>query len=163
MANTHIFTQKRIKLTTLIRQANKADIDIVTEFDATDEKTVFGKKKGGSFISGLIETESAYIALVDNIPVGYARVDFIWPERVPLLSWLYIKEELRGKGLGNKIREYVFNSIQAKGYEAILRSACTERPHMIESLKSTCQPAGSLTFLNGVVEYFFWQKFTKNN
>jgi len=149
-------------MTTVIRQATEADIDLITQFDATDDKTVFSKKQGGPFITALIAAGAAYIAIVDNAPAGYARVDYLWPERVPLLSWLYVKEEFRGTGLANAIREYVFTSVQAKGYEAILRSACTERPHMIDSLKSQCQPAGSLTFLNGVIEYFFWHKFPKD-
>ena len=122
--------------------------------------TAFPQRRGGEFLIGLIQSASAYIALIDDEAVGYARVDYIWPERVPLLSWLYVDENNRGRGIGDLLRKHVFETIKGQGYEAILRSACTERPHMVKALQEECAPAGSLTFLNGTVEHFFWHELT---
>lgn len=143
-----------------LRLATLEDLEAVSKFDATDHMTAFPQKSGDDFLIGLINSASAYIALIDDKAVGYARVDYIWPERVPLLSWLYVDENNRGIGVADLLRAYVFDAIKGKGYEAILRSACTERPHMVKKLQEKCAPAGSLTFLNGTVEHFFWHKLS---
>lgn len=142
----------------VIRQVTIDDLDAVLRFDATDDKTAFSQKKGGDFIAGLILSGSAFVAFVDNVPAAYARIDYLWPERVPLLSWLFVVTEHRGTGLADSMRQHVFDHVAKMGYEAMLRSACTERPHMIDALNKTCLPAGSLTFLNGTVEQFFWHR-----
>ena len=111
-----------------------------------------GKRLLGKIVAG-----DVYLALDRADVVGSARVDSLWPEQCPLLSCLYIEPAYRKMALSDQLRQFVYQSLKAEGSTSLLRSACTERPHMVSRLRAEgLQEAGRLKFLNGVEEIFFW-------
>lgn len=62
------------------------------------------------------------------------------------------------------LREFVFNSLRSESFTSLLRSACTERPQMIDRLMAEgLKPCGKLTFETGTDEIFFWQPLLVGN
>jgi N-acetylglutamate synthase-like GNAT family acetyltransferase len=142
-----------------VRKATISDIEHVQKFDSTDDETCFQVPGSQAYYKTLCSSENIYLAfdLLDT-PIGYIRVDKIWPERVPLLSWVYVTPTWRNKRVGAALVERAKKDLQMEGYETVLMSACTRRPNMIEYFRNKgLIEAGKLVFPNGTEEIFFWQ------
>lgn len=140
-----------------IRPASLADVATVAAFDKTDDKAFFKQKTNDAFYDVLIAQQSVLLAYLGDKPVGSMRWDFIWPERLPLLSWLYVLPEHRGSAVAERLFFAALTSIQKQGYDYLLVSACDARLDIINKLKSEgLMQAGELTFPDGSREVFFW-------
>tara|TARA_Y100000590_G_C14850037_1_gene687246 strand:- start:224 stop:445 length:222 start_codon:yes stop_codon:yes gene_type:complete len=72
-----------MKLTT--RLATNEDFVSCKKFDDRITETYF---------INMIENDQVFIALVDDIIVGYLRLEFIWL-KIPYLSWLFVTPRVR--------------------------------------------------------------------
>ena len=141
-----------------IRRATRADLAAVLSFDSTDEHMARAPVNATRRLAGRIEAGDAFLAFADDNPVGYARVDSLWPEMCPLLSWLFVVPAFRKTGLADQLRQFVFAEFKREGFTSLLRSACTDRPHMIQALRNAgLTECGLLRFETGGTEVFFWQ------
>lgn len=142
----------------IVRKASVKDVEIVKRLDDTDTETCFHVTADEAHYLTLCEAGRAYLAFDGEVPIGYLRVDKIWPERVPLLSWIYVIPERRGKRVGAALMEAVSADLRNQGYSMMLLSACTKRPEMIVKFRGKgLHEAGRLTFPNGTDEIFFWK------
>ncbi len=150
-------TEERVVIP-IVRKATVQDIEVVKELDDTDTETCFQVATDEAHYRTLCEAGRAYLAFDGEMPIGYSRVDKIWPERVPLLSWIYVIPERRNARVGAALMEAVSTDLREQGYSTMLLSACTKRPEMIERFRRKgLHEAGRLTFPNGTDEVFFWQ------
>lgn len=140
-----------------VRYATHDDLDIVIKFDAMDDKSFFKLKTDPQVYEALILQKSILLAFVGEEAIASLRWDFIWPERVPLLSWLYVVEEYRNRRIGEKLLFVARRNIREMGYDRVLLSACDERPEMIAMMRNNrMEEAGQIKFPDGSNEIFFW-------
>lgn len=92
-----------------------------------------------------------------SVKSGLLEIAYLWPEKAPFISWLYIEPEYRGQKIAKSLINKAKNHLKSKGYTHFYRSACSDRPSQIEYLKSIkgAVPAGQLLFPDSSVEYFF--------
>lgn len=142
----------------IVRFAEKDDLETVMRFDSMDDHSFFKPPPAINFYESLIHQQSVLLACCDDDKViASLRWDFLWPERVPLLSWLYVLPEYRNMRIGEKLLFVARRNIRQMGYDRILLSACDERPEMIAMMRNNrMMEAGSIKFPDGSNEFFFW-------
>ena len=104
-----------------------------------------------------IQNEWIYISEIDNVVIGYARLEFIWL-KVPYLALITLDDEHQGKGIGTAMLEKIVHELKSQGHEALYTSSevMEPRPQMFHR-KSGFQECGIITGMNddGVGEIFF--------
>ena len=74
-----------------------------------------------------IQNGWVYIAEVNEQPIGYARLEFIWLT-VPYLALIILEENQRGKGIGTKLMDHIFKELRQQGHEKIFTSSEVMEP-----------------------------------
>ncbi len=118
-----------------------------------DEFTTLQSKKreSGQDIFVAIDSDN------DDKPCALLEISYLWPERAPFLSWLYVEPQYRNINLSEELIEAAEKYLKQMQFSHYVRSACSLRPLRIEHLKKIGGiEAGSLIFPDKSIEYFFW-------
>lgn len=68
-----------------------------------------------------VESETAYVLMCDNEPVGLLRWNLFWDE-IPFMNMLYIASGHRRKGFGKMLVDYFEKDVKARGFRRVLTS-----------------------------------------
>ncbi len=100
----------------LVRAANIDDMDRLMEYDrhiSSDE------------MKNLLNLGRVYIAEENGTFVGWLRYNFFW-DNTPFMNMLYVLDDYRGKGYGQKITEHWEMQMKLAGYEVVLTSTASD-------------------------------------
>lgn len=130
-----------------------SDLNECLRFESMAEESVKTSIEA-TLMASAIATGWIFLAEKNDNIVGYIRIDFIWPNKVPYLVWMAVAPETRNQGVG----ELLFNAAKAKlrehGLKRMLTSAC--RPKIIESYQNKgYKKIGSFTPTGCKEEVFF--------
>ncbi|MHA1485331.1 MAG: GNAT family N-acetyltransferase [Candidatus Thorarchaeota archaeon] len=98
-----------------------------------------------------IENGWVYISEMDDVVIGYARLEFIWL-KIPFLALITLDDEHRGKGIGTALIERITQDLRNQGHEVIYTSS-----EVMEHRKNGFRECGIITGMNedDVGEIFF--------
>jgi hypothetical protein len=106
-----------------------------------------------------IDSEDLFVVEHSSQIIALLRLDRLWPEATPLVSWAAVVGGHRGEGLLELLWEAAEAHLRSRGYRHVLHSCCSERAWMARRfLDAGMQPAGHLDFPSGSREFFFWKE-----
>jgi GNAT superfamily N-acetyltransferase len=68
-----------------------------------------------------IQNEWFYLAELENKPVAYARLEFIWFCK-PYLALLSVEDDFQRQGIGRKLLTFIAKDLKRKGYTQLFSS-----------------------------------------
>jgi ribosomal protein S18 acetylase RimI-like enzyme len=101
-----------------VRYAETGDQDRLATLDPWPNDHVWQRK---------IEAREVIACEVNNTIVGVLRFEFIWTT-VPFISFIYVQDAHRGKGLSRRMLALLTRDLKMRGYPALLSSAQTNEP-----------------------------------
>ena len=96
----------------IIRSAGIGDLDFVSQ-DGHVSSDVVAEKIG---------RHEVVVACIEDGPVGYARVEFLW-STVPFLSLIWVSRPHRRQGVGKAILSHLERRFAADGHLALFSSS----------------------------------------
>lgn len=142
----------------VVRAAEIRDLPVCLFFEQKDE---FGRqtKIDEKIVGSNIALGAVFLAEHNGCPVGYASLNFLYASRLPLLSWWYVDDGYRNKGVGSKLLREVEQHLFSLGFDKLLISACREleiKRHRSAGLEEI----GALKLGPSELEYFFAKRLT---
>lgn len=95
-----------------IRYAETSDIEFWFSLDKHMSESEFERK---------VRDRQAYVALSDDEPVGILRFNLFW-DNTPFCNLLYIKDGMRGRGIGKALMDRFEEDARTAGYKFVLTS-----------------------------------------
>lgn len=136
-----------------VRPATVDDLTICLEFERKDQ---FGRHTAfdEQILKASISCGSVFLAERGKSVIGYASLNFLYPSRLPLLSWWYVEPTFQGRGVGSLLLRAVDNHLAAWGFDRMLISAC--RPLEIDRHRAAqLEEIGALRLGPNELEHFF--------
>ena len=96
----------------LIRYAETSDKAFWFSLDKHMNESEFERK---------VRDRQAYVALYDGEPVGILRFNLFW-DNTPFCNLLYVKDGMRGQGIGKALMERFEEDAGKSGYKFVLTS-----------------------------------------
>jgi GNAT superfamily N-acetyltransferase len=145
----------------VVRIAEAHDLPVCLSFEEKDE---FGRrtKLDEQIVGSNIASGAVFLAEYDGCAVGYASLNFLYASRLPLLSWWYVEDEFRNRGVGSMLLRKIEQTLSTLGFDNLLISACRELE--IERHRSAgLEEIGSLKLGPNELEYFFSKPLTSSH
>ena len=95
-----------------IRLAKQEDIQEIMKFDHVVR--IEGGKDRRDFIKRSVLNKRCYVAVSKEKPIGYIVLEYNWFYFDAFISMLYIKDDLRRKGIGSELMKYIENKCKTK-------------------------------------------------
>ncbi len=73
-------------------------------------------------LSRKIKADEVFIALKNDQPAGYLRLDFLW-SIVPYIALIWVQEDHRRKGCGKALLNFVEAYLKNQGYTVLFSSS----------------------------------------
>ena len=111
-----------------------------------------------------IQNGWVYLVEINQSPVGYARLEFIWMT-VPYIALIRIEENHQRKGAGTALVNRIFNDLKNQGYQKVYTSSEVMEPEAQEfHRKCGFIECGLIAGMNdkGIGEIFFVKKLIEN-
>lgn len=139
--------------TIVVRAADIRDLPVCLFYEHKDE---FGRQTeiDEKIVVSNIAAGAVFLAEYHGHPVGYASLNFLYASRLPLLSWWYVDDSHRNKGIGTRLLRGIEQHLFSLGFDKMLISACREleiKRHRAAGLEEI----GVLNLGPGELEYFF--------
>ncbi|MBR6918071.1 MAG: GNAT family N-acetyltransferase [Clostridia bacterium] len=96
----------------MIRYAELSDKAFWFSLDKHMSEAEFEKK---------VRDQQGYVALSDGEPVGILRFSLFW-DNTPFCNLLYVKDGMRGRGIGKALMERFEEDARKSGYKFVLTS-----------------------------------------
>ena len=96
----------------VIRYAEIVDKEFWFSLDKHMSESEFERK---------VRDSQAYVVLSDGEPAGILRFNLFW-DNTPFCNLLYIKHEMRGRGIGKALIDRFEEDARAAGYKFVLTS-----------------------------------------
>lgn len=132
----------------IVRFANKNDLEACFAFDHTDRADILESK---------LDLYEIIVAERCGQIIGYLKLEYIW-SKLPYIALIIIKPELRGRGIGTLMLNYLTEFLQANDYKVLLSSSQVNEPEpQLWHRKKGFQECGILNGINegNVGEVFF--------
>ena len=140
------------------------EVRIATEIDFEYcRKTDFPHIKD-HLLKQSIQNGWVYLVEINQSPVGYARLEFIWLA-VPYIALIRIEENHQRKGAGTALVNRIFNDLKNQGYKKVYTSSEVMEPEPQEfHRKCGFMECGLIAGMNekGIGEIFFVKKLIEN-
>ena len=139
----------RHKIPANVRFAEPEDLDFCTKSDL--------KHVTGYMIKRKIEEKAIILAEVDEKPIGYLRVEYLWLA-VPYIGLIVVTEGYRRKGIGSAMVEFLENHLAKSGHDFLYSSSQADEPEpQTWHRKIGFQECGIIAGINdgGIGEVFF--------
>ena len=97
---------------------------------ATSADTPFVSQDGyisAAIIARKIAAQEVVMAERDGVPVGYARIEYLW-SKVPYLALIRVVPNARRQGIGRAILTYLTKELLAAGHSALFSSSQADEP-----------------------------------
>ncbi len=75
----------------------------------------------------LIKQKEIIVACIDNIPVGYLRIEYLW-HIIPYIGLILVDKNHRKIGVGKSLLAFVENHLKSNGYPMIYSSSEVSQP-----------------------------------
>ncbi len=136
-----------------VRTAEQHDLSVCLLFEQKDE---FGRatKLDDKIVGSNIAMGAVFLAEHDGHAVGYASLNFLYVSRLPLLSWWYVEDEYRNRGIGSMLLSKIEQRLFSLGFDRLLISACREL-EISRHRAAGLQEIGALNLGVNELEYFF--------
>ncbi|MHA1637748.1 MAG: GNAT family N-acetyltransferase [Candidatus Thorarchaeota archaeon] len=126
-------------------------------------KTEFPQIKN-HLLKQAIQNGWVYLVEINQLIVGYARLEFIWMT-VPYLALIRIEENHQRKGAGTALTNRIFNDLKEQGHQKIYTSSEVMEPEPQEfHRKCGFIECGFIAGMNdkGIGEIFFVKNLIEN-
>lgn len=131
-----------------IRYANKAELNIISQYDKHISKEELLK----SLLDGRV------IVLIDgNNLAGWIRYNLFW-DNTPFLNMIFLQEAYRRKGLGQRLMNFWEKEMKAKDYNLLMTSTLSSENAQHFYRKLNYVDSGSLLLENETLEIIFTKK-----
>lgn len=100
-----------------------------------------------------IVNERLLVLEIEDKVCGIICWDYIWMYTVPLVTWLYIKQDYRNNNYTNLLTSALYNVLRQKGYKRLLYGI-----HETVEDPSSISPHGYLEWPDKTKETFYWMK-----
>ena len=100
-----------------------------------------------------IVNERLLVLEIEDKVCGIICWDYIWMYTVPLVTWLYIKQDYRNNNYTNLLTSALYNVLRQKGYKRLLYGI-----HETVQDPSSISPHGYLEWPDKTKETFYWMK-----
>jgi N-acetylglutamate synthase-like GNAT family acetyltransferase len=130
-----------------VRYADPRDLDFVSQ-DRYIPASVVARK---------IEVREVIVAERDTVPVGYARIEYLW-SKLPYIALIRVLPDSRHQGVGRALLGFLENELGAAGHRILLSSSqADEREPQMWHGQMGFAECGRLESINdgGVDEVFF--------
>lgn len=101
----------------VVRHAIPADLDFVAQAHYIPTEVV--KRK--------IEQQEIVVAERRGVPVGYARLEYLW-STVPYIGLIWVLPEHRRQGAGKAMLGYIESFLREKGHDQLFSSSQVDEP-----------------------------------
>ena len=96
----------------IVRQAEQPDLDFVSQDGYLP----------GEVVSRKIEQGEVFLVCVENTPVGYLRLGFLWGE-IPLIELIKVEKANRKRGYSRQLLAFVEKHLRGEGYQVLYSSS----------------------------------------
>ena len=100
-----------------VRNATPRDLDFVNQDGYVPVHTVARK----------IEAGEVLVAERDSVPVGYARIEYLW-SRMPYIALIRVLPDSRRHGVGRALLAFLEEQLRAAGHSVLLSSSQADEP-----------------------------------
>ncbi|MFV3013129.1 GNAT family N-acetyltransferase [Clostridium botulinum] len=129
-----------------IEYASELDFQFILDNDRHVSKQLIKNK--------LKEKEIIIAKNQDNKIIGWLRYSYFW-DNTPFMNMLYINENYRNKGIGEKLVKFWEFEMKSKGYELVMTSTLSNEQAQHFYRKLGYKDAGSLLLDDEPLEIIF--------
>ena len=78
-------------------------------------------------LESLIRQKEVILAVVNNIPVGYLRIEYLW-HNIPYIGLILVDNNHRKIGVGKSLLAFIENHLKSNGYTFLYSSSQVNEP-----------------------------------
>ena len=120
-----------------VRPAVIEDLDDCVWLDRQEAITPAQDDRHRLLIESRIFTGDILLACGDDgKPVGYMRIDHLWPMMLPTLGWVFVKPEWRDGGIMAGLYQTMLELMLERGYRKFMMSTQSTRSNVMELFRS---------------------------
>jgi len=107
------------RLAVKVRFAEPTDLDYCIESDY--------EHVGETVLRRKIEEKTVVLAEVDEKPIGYLRIEYLWL-KIPYLSVIGVDEEYQRRGVGTAMIKFLEEHLSRSGHNILYSSSQADEP-----------------------------------
>lgn len=120
-----------------VRPAAIEDLDDCIWFDRQESLEPARDDRHRLMVESRIFTGDILLACDDdNKPIGYLRIDHLWPMMMPTLGWVYVKPDWRESGVMAGLYQSILDLLLERGHRKFMMSTQSTRSNVMELFRS---------------------------